>query len=200
MALNKKKLAAILEKKLKDDKTFQNALKIMEANSDGGKIWLIGGAVYQNLANRLYGRDNSPKDYDFILENKNEEIMVPFGWTKQNSSLNGHRLIESFGEGIIDFVSLDEVYSINQRHMTPHISNFLSGTPLNIQSMAYEVHDKTLEGHEGIDSLEKKLVRAYNLEMAKEYAQMKNSNVNKYIVYIAKKINFTAELLNRKKI
>ncbi|MBU2523368.1 MAG: hypothetical protein KKE23_03715 [Nanoarchaeota archaeon] len=195
MALNKKELCTILGNALKNDKSFERALMIVGANSFNGNIWIIGGFVYQTLANQIYGTDHILKDYDFIVQNPMARVAGPPGWTVQRGTQNYPKLIQSSGEMIIDFIPLNEIYSIKKRNLKPTIQNFLSGTPLDIQSIAYEVNNKTLEGDLGIQSLENKIVRINNFQMAAEYINMKNGGMNKYLSNIATNLDFKAELV-----
>ena len=62
---------------IEEDSKYKEAKEIVLLNSSGD-IWLVGGRVYRNLANILYGI-LIPKstDFDFIIETQNQEIFLP---------------------------------------------------------------------------------------------------------------------------
>lgn len=195
MKLNNKELENILDKKLSEDVNFKRVSMIVRANSFSEDIWLIGGKVYQTLANEIYGVQGSSKDYDFIVKNPVPSVSCPPNWKMEVSTLGCPRMIQHSEDLFIDFIPLTEIYSIKKRFLEPTINSFLSGTPLDIQSMAYNLKTKTIEGDLGIRSLENRTVKINNLEMAKDYSIMKKIEINNYLSNIAKNINFKAELI-----
>ena len=66
------------------DKNYLETLKIVKNNSSG-KVWLIGGAVYGYL---LFGKNANVKDYDYLVKNQNEAVVIPNGYKLKTSSLN----------------------------------------------------------------------------------------------------------------
>lgn len=73
-----KKLTEIVDGEIFSDLDFQEALEIGRKNSHG-KIWLIGGFLYKNLAHSLYGSKKSTKDFDLVIEDPKSNLVLPRG-------------------------------------------------------------------------------------------------------------------------
>jgi len=186
-------LTEILQRRFTPD--FREQLEIVRRNSRG-KIWVIGGFVYKTLASELYGREIKTKDVDFLVENPNPEIVLPEGWKITLNHFGNPKFIPPDGKEKPDFVPLARVYSILKRRLPPEIENYLSGTPLNVQSIAYEV-DGRIIGDAGISALEKRVVAVHNLDMAKDVAYwIYNKTVNDIIKKAADELGFQAEYPN----
>ncbi|HII15229.1 MAG TPA: hypothetical protein HA362_02855, partial [Nanoarchaeota archaeon] len=72
---------------------FDEGLDIAKANSSG-RMWLVGGAVYRSIANRLYGTPLPDKtDLDFAVESAAEEFKLPGGWELKTTRLGGPRFV-----------------------------------------------------------------------------------------------------------
>lgn len=165
---NKKALEKIIQAKIEHDTEYQEALSMAKKNSSG-KIWLIGSLVYKTLANELWGCDLPPKDFDFVVENIKEDLILPEGW---KAVINTHGNPKLSNRDIeIDLISLSNIHSIKERGLEPDINNFLSGTPLTIQSMVLDVEENALIGDIGIQSLLNKEISINNKE---EYEYAKN--------------------------
>ena len=133
---------------------------VMDNSSD--KVWLIGGSVYRNIAHILYGADKPEVDFDFIIERPKENIILPNGWKLgQNRYGNPKFLGSKFS---IDFVPLHNISSILRRKLAPSIENYLTGTPLNVQSIAYDVMKGRLAGNIGLKAIAEKIIRINNKE------------------------------------
>jgi len=188
MELKAEQLTEIF-KEVIHNKQAQQAIEIVRRNSQG-KIWIIGGFVYKSLARKLYGKPEAQsKDYDFIVEQPNSEIVLPEGWKRKLNHFGNPKFVGDFQ---IDFVPLRMVYSILRRKIPATIDNYLNGTPLNIQSIAYDSEGRII-GEVGISALERRVVAVNNLDMAKDIAWVFCKSVNDIIRKKAEELGFDAE-------
>jgi hypothetical protein len=169
-------------------KEFTEALDIVRKNSTG-KIWLIGGFVYRTIANQLYGAPKPDVDLDFIVEIPVQEFNMPVDWKIYRNSFGNPKLVN--GKKQIDYVPLRNVYSILQRNIEPTIENFLTGAPLTIQSIVYDVNANNVIGNIGINALQKRIVEINNLFFAEYAAQRKNKSLRAMIQEKADRLGFT---------
>jgi hypothetical protein len=168
---------------------YSEAVGIVKRNSSGN-IWLIGGMVFRTLASQLYGLPKPEVDFDFIVENANVQIILPKGWEERKNRFGNPKFVN--GEKQIDFVPLNNVYSITSRKLDPSIENFLSGTPLTIQAVVYDIINKRLIGERGIDAIKRKVVEVNDLQFAEYAAQKKEKSLNQYIREKADELGFTS--------
>lgn len=158
---NPQKLGNLLRKHLSENKIYLEALGIVKKNSIG-KVWLIGSGVYKKLLNLLYGSGYEIKDWDFIVTKITTSLKLENGWTAGESKHGNPKLKK--GDFVIDLISLDNIHSIKERSLEPKIANYLSGAPLSIQSIAFDVDEKELLGELGIQSILAKTVAINNKE------------------------------------
>ncbi len=167
---------------------FKEAVEIIRKSSKG-KAWLIGGFVFRSIIQDLYGIPMSKDvDLDFIIE-KPAEIKVPTNWKIGKNSYNNPKLIGPNYE--IDYVPLNNIHSIIRRGLDPTIENFLSGTPLNIQSIAYDIIDNAVVGNIGIQSISQKVIAVNNLEQAEHRAKLKGITLADLITDISNQLKFS---------
>lgn len=159
--MRKEKLEILLRNELADNKIYQEALKIAKKNSEG-HIWLIGGLVFRALAHHLYGSQFILNDVDFLVEKLNREIIVPKGWVVRKNKFGNPKLIKT--GVVIDLIPIETVYCIQSKNLEPNIENLLSGAPLTVQSIAFDIDKQTLIGNIGIESLINKTVGINNQE------------------------------------
>ena len=198
MELTAEHLSEVFKERTAKDLFFVDALSIVQNNSSG-EIWLIGGFLYRNLVNGSYGNCEKPaKDFDFIVENADESIVLPEGWRKALNTFGNPKFIGP-SEQEIDFVPLEKVYSIEKRKIkNPRIEDYLSGAPLNIHSIAYDVQEHRVIGDAGISALERKVVAVHHLEMAQDAAGIYETSVNDMIQKKSEELGFKAELVQEK--
>ena len=166
---------------------FKEAINIVNANSEGN-MWLIGGFVCRCIIQDLYKIPMSKDvDLDFIVE-KPAQIKLPLGWEKKENSYGNPKFVGPNYE--IDYIPLNSVHSIIRRNLKPTIENFLSGTPLNIQSIIYDVTNNKVMGDIGIKSIREKFIAVNDIEQAKHRAQKKGVNVSDLVLDIAKQFDF----------
>lgn len=193
MKINKKELLAIVHEKILQDENFNEALEITKKNSSG-KIWLIGGFLYRNIVNELYGTCKKvAKDFDLVVERANERIILPEGWKKRTNHFGNPELSNSRYE--IDFIPLDNIYYIKKNKLKPSIENHLKGSVFNVQYIAYDIFNKKIIGNIGIKAIEDRTVGVYNLEMLKYISKMHHKTANDMIREKADALGFRAELI-----
>jgi hypothetical protein len=173
---------------VKDNVDFKDAIKIIRKNSQGN-FWLIGGFVYRNIASLLYGVEKPAVDLDFIIENSTNELLLPNSWEKKFNRYGNLKFVRNDGLEI-DFVPLTNIHSIIRRGLPATIENFLTGTPLNIQSIVYDVKHNKVEGDIGIKALFEKKVFINNREQAKIYSMKKGKPINSIIKEKASSLGF----------
>ena len=192
MKLSHEKLIEIINNSILPDKDFQEALDIVRKNSSG-KIWLIGGFLYKNLAHGLYGSKKSTKDFDLIIENANTELFLPENWTEKENHFSSPKFIN--GKKQIDFIPLSNLYYIKTKSLVSNINNFLEGGGLNIHCLAYDIFEKEILGDIGIKALEQKIISVYNLEMLEYGAKIYGRTPNEIIKTKAEDLGFDARLI-----
>lgn len=175
------------KKNIETDVAFQQARGIVESNAQG-RVWLIGGTVYRSLSAILSGSVPKRTDFDFLVESANAEIQLPEGWSNEKNRFGNPKFVSE--EGSIDMVPLGNVISIYSRGLDPTVENFLSGTPLDVQSLAYDLRSKTIIGELGLRAVLSGTVGINDFEMAEESASRKSLSVREYLDQKAEYIGF----------
>ena len=167
-------------------KTFQNILAknpewpmVLDVvrQCTAGKIWLFGGYVYRNLAGRLYGIPVLRTDYDFATEVLRPTLNL-LGFVITKTSLGSPRLNKDDLQ--IEIIQLSNFVTIKRRGLEPTIENCLAGTPLTIQSIAYDIDDGVVLGDAAIQRLLTKVVFANNREELDVIAKLSGITVEEY--------------------
>lgn len=179
---------------IKNNIEFQEIMDIIQDNSCGD-FWLIGGFVYRSIANKLYGIKKPMVDLDFIVEKPIEKIVFPDSWSRTVNRYGNLKFIKNDGMEI-DFVPLENVHSIIRRGLSASIENFLTGTPLNIQSIAYDVKNKIIKGDIGTKAIAEQIVAVNDLEQAKIYSARKGKLINNIIQEKASSLGFKPILVS----
>lgn len=169
---------------------FLEILDLVKQNSMG-KIWIIGGFVYRNLAAALYGGNAYNYDIDFIVEERSESLKKISGW---NIEINNY--------GVPNYVRIGNRMSFTDikkvRRAVPlekfTIEEIITGTPLNIQSIAYGLSEYRIIGEKGIEALRNKVIRINNKEQAEFYAKRKSKDLGDIVIEKAKELGFNYEL------
>jgi len=193
MKIPSKYLSEIFKRISEEDESYKLSREIVLANSSEGNVWLIGGFVYGTLANFLYGTRRPAKDFDFIVENPNLEIVLPDSWTLCESRYKNPKFKSREME--IDFVPLARCHAIVKRNLPVTFDNYMKGNPLNIHSIAYNIKSEQVIGEVGISALEEKVVRVNDMEMAEDLARFYNTSINQIIRKKARELGFRAEFV-----
>ena len=166
---------------------FKEAIDIVKSNSEG-KIWLIGGFVCRCIIQDLYNvKMPEGVDLDFIVE-KTSQIKLPIGWEIRENSYGNPKFVGLKYE--IDCVPLNNIHSIIRRNLEPTIENFLLGTPLNVQSIVYDITNNIVVGDIGTRSIQEKIVSVNDIEQAKHRAKKKGVGVDDLVTDIAQQFGF----------
>ncbi len=169
------------------DRNYEEAVYFALHNSQG-RVWLIGGSVYKNLAHLLYNTPIAETDFDFIVEYADAKLRIPSGWELTKNHYGNPKIVGR--KYSIDFVPLDNIDSIIRRGLEPTIENFLTGTPLNVQSVVYGVLEKELIGSIGLKALAEKTVAPNDKEQLEIYAARKEKTKEEIIQKTAESLGF----------
>jgi len=169
------------------DRNYDEAVYFAMHNSQG-RVWLIGGTVYKNLAHLLYNTQRPEADFDFIVEYPDAKLRVPSGWEVRKNHYGNPKIVGK--KYSIDFVPLENIDSIIRRELTPTIENFLTGTPLTVQSVVYGVLEKKLIGEIGLRALADRAVAANDKEQLEIYASRKEKTPEEIIKKTADCLGF----------
>lgn len=179
-------------KAVKNSAEFNESVSLVKNNCQGG-AWLIGGFVFRNIADSLYGTGKPKVDLDFIVADPLKDIDLPRGWHRGLNRYGNPKLTKEDGTSI-DFVPLQSVHSIVRRQLPATIENFLSGTPLTIQSISYDINEHKIIGDIGTEALISKTVAVNDTQQAEIYAQKKKKSVSDIIQEKAKELGFSPHL------
>ncbi len=160
-------------------------------NNDWGKIYMIGRSVYQGTSMMAHEKVEVPPNLiHFATEKTPEKIELP-SWLSLKK-FNGSYLEIPIRDFSVKVTPLEKFRQISARHVLPYITHFLSGTPLNVHSLAFDMWDKKLIGDRGISAINTRTVAINNLETAKVIALQKRMSIEEMIERKARELNFTA--------
>ncbi|MBI2103161.1 hypothetical protein HYT55_04935 [Candidatus Woesearchaeota archaeon] len=174
---------------IQNSEEFREALDIAQKNSYG-YLWLVGGFLYRTVATELYGITKPVVDVDFVAEVIAEDFFIPEGWKKVKTTLGSPRFRSGLKQ--VDLIPLSGVHSIIHRNLQPTIENYLTGVPLTVQSLAYDIHEEKVIGERGIDALQQQVVEVNYLEGAQFEAQRKGLTLEALVKEKAFSLGFTA--------
>lgn len=169
---------------------FQEILNLVKINSEG-KIWVIGGFVYRNIAAKLNGCAPYDHDIDFIVEKKNETLKEVDGWHIENNDYNNPNYVNNRHR--TSFTELGKVHRTSGNKVRS-INDYVLETPFNVQSIAYDLETGNLIGEKGVRGLIDKTVKINCFGEAKYYAKIKNKPLNQIIQERAQELGFKAIL------
>ena len=178
---------ALFEKLVLQETSLQEAFDFVRKRSNGN-VWLIGGAVYRNIAHMLYRTEKAPHDFDFIVGSPKPQIALPMDWIQTTNKYGNPKFVSNALE--IDFVPLTTVHSIIRRGLEFSFVNYLTGTPLTIQSIGYNLITKKLEGDIGLHAVKTRTVGINNKEQAKIYEVKKGKSISEIIAEKARSLGF----------
>jgi len=193
----KSEFTLVFERFLRESPEFPEVFDIVKRNSQG-RIWIIGGFVYRNIIRNIYGELPTPIeiDIDFLIErsSKKRDLYAPSGWDLKITDYGNPYLLR--GKTRIDLNYLFSFHSIHARKLRPKFKHFFTGTPMDIQSIAYDLTDKSVgvHGWRGINAIKRKIVRINNLEEAKFEVKNKGISIEDLVSQKAEELNFNYEL------
>ena len=170
------------------DLIFIEVLDLVRQNAKG-KIWIIGGFVYKNLLNTLYGGNKIYNyDIDFIVEERNNILKEVSGWRIETNSYGSQNYVRDGNK--MSFTDIRKVIRVSGLK-NPTIEEFIKETPLNIQSIAYDLEENKIIGEKGIETLFTKVIKVNNVEQAKYYAERKGKGIEEIINEKTRELNFS---------
>jgi hypothetical protein len=178
---------------LDKDEQFLEVADII-LNNSLGKIWMIGGGVYRSISANLHGNELPAVDRDFIVENGMVSFELPSGWVVGRNRHGNPKFIQEKTNRSIDYVPINTIHSILARNLAPTIENYLTGTPLNVQSITYDVLSKQVIGDVGLHAISEKRVRVNNYAEAIHGSERKGMTLKEYIQKIADSLGFKADI------
>ena len=178
---------------LESSPEFEEAFNIAKKNSTG-KIWAIGSFVYKNIIKEIY-REKLQKlseiDIDFLVEGKPEGRMyIPRGWELRMTSYLNPYFLQKEKKIMVDLNFLSNIHSILTRNLEPILKHFLTGTPLTIQSLAYDCDKEVIFGNIGKSSIEQKRVEINNLNEAGFEAKKRGITLGELVKEKADELRF----------
>lgn len=184
----KDKFREIIKFYLKDP-VFIEVFNLVKINSEG-KVYLMGGFLYKNIANYLYGEKKVYNyDIDFFVDKRNNEILPVKGWKIEKNSYGHENYIRENNR--MSFTEIGK--SIRVSKIKPEtVESFIRETPLNIQSIAYDLEGDKIIGEEGINAIINKKICINNLGQASFYAERKGKTLEQIIEEKAREVGFTA--------
>lgn len=188
--MQEREIIKFFQEAISNDDRFSQAVAVVTANCQG-KFWLIGGGLFRKIVSRIYGSTQPPiKDYDFIIENPNSELVLPKGWQSSTNSFGNPKLI-SPDNLQVDFAYLSNLHQLRLRGLPPTIESYLTTTPLTVQSICFDFLEGRISGPIGIRAILTKTVEVNDLEWARWYAQKQNLTLEEYIKREADRLGFT---------
>lgn len=172
------------------DSVFLEILNLVKQNSTG-RIWIIGGFVYKNLVASLYGGEFYNYDIDFIVEQRDDVLKEVAGWQIQTNNYGSQNFVRKNNK--MSFTDIHKAIRVSGLK-NPTIEQFIEETPLNIQSIAYDLEENKLIGKKGIEALLSKTVKINNKQQAEFYAKLKGKELTEIIKEKAKELNFNYSL------
>jgi hypothetical protein len=169
------------------DPVFLEVLDLVKKNSRG-KIWIIGGFVYRNLVSALYGGDAYNHDIDFIVEERNDILTEVPGWQIQINKYGSQNYVKESNR--MSFTDIRKVIRVSGT-TNPTIEEFIEETPLNIQSIAYDLVENKLIGEKGIEAILHKTSSINNAGQAEFYAKRKGKDLDELIKEKARELHFS---------
>lgn len=190
--LGERELGEIYRKFLRRNQQFDEAYEIARKNSRGN-VWVIGGYLYRNLAKEIYGEESvcTPDitDIDFLFEGQIRDFYMPAGWELKFTDYGNPYFMR--GKERIDLNNLLTFSSILMRKLSPTLVHFLTGTPLNIQSVAYDCKaGKVIARRAGINALNCRTIRINNHETARDEARKRGISIEEMLKTKADELGF----------
>lgn len=185
--------SALFKRLIVDNPYFLHGVEIARANSTGD-LWVIGGFVYRHLAAELFHSKVFPSDIDFVASGpKPKKLHIPRGWDVNLNHYGTPKFKYSSQRNrySIDVSSMIGWDSIVRRNLQPTIENVLTGTPLTIQSIAYNVETEEIVGDIGINAILCKEVRVNNQIQADYYSMSRNISLGEFVKKKASSVGFT---------
>ena len=168
----------------------------MVKNNSVGEIWVVGGFVYRNIIRSLYNITTVREpDIYFMVEELQEKIKLPKNWQITSTGLGSPKLIRNDGL-IVDICPLSNMEYAIRKKLQPTMELYLMNTPLNIQSIAFNMNKNCIMGDIGIKAILERKVIVNNMEEAQALILRRKRfpSVNAFVRDKAEQIGFEAVL------
>jgi hypothetical protein len=147
--------------------------------------WLGGGFIYRNLLRMVHGLQQIPDaDLDVLVDTgkpgPKEPLNVPSGWMEEKTGFGCPRLITATGRQI-DYIYLDEIVDLRINKLEYTVENFLTITPLTIQSVIYNIEQQKLMGDLGIEAIANKEIKINFPRRARFAAKRRGMTMMEYL-------------------
>jgi hypothetical protein len=156
-----------------------------------GRVWLFGGGVYRPIISDTYLNRRASADFDFIAEHCVIEPVVPPGWSVKQNTMGGFKFKK--GELVIDLWSFDIHSSPKIDNKPWNINSVLKATPLNVQSIAYDLRTQNVIGAIGLKAIKAKVVKANFRPGLENYCTRKGITPEHYAKTKAESLGFHCE-------
>jgi hypothetical protein len=183
-----------------NNRDFAEALAIAKTNSGGKKIWAIGGLVYRNIVQGLYGRrPNQTYDFDFIVESPVpfEQLSVPSPWRVFRTGLGEPRFVS--GRKQLDLVPLDSAATSTGQsygHVTTmtidkKLESYFRRVPLTVQAVAYDVESQKIVGEIGAGAILDQKIKVNNLDECLSFCQRRRISIREFMTRKGETLQFS---------
>lgn len=176
---------------INSNEQYRVAFDIARANSVGN-VWLIGGGVYRTLAYLTYGVVSPSFDFDFIVEQQRPTLVLPSGWSEKRNRYGNLKLVSE--NMSIDLIPMDNIEHIVVRKIEPTFENLLAGTPLDVQSIGYNLGTREIIGEIGFGAINNKMVGVNDSEQLGIYAKKKDLRPERIIKDKASELGFRFDM------
>ena len=171
----------------KNKREFNESSEILKKNFPNG-AYLTGSYLYGNIVSKLYGKKQPTVELDYLVKEEINNLDLPENWTKLKDKEGKTKLIgPKYNIHImpINFYSIrPDIFNI--------LEDYLSRTPLSIQSMVYDINNEELVGENGIYSLDYRvLIPNMDFDLVRKIAKEKGKGPYEYIYDNAKKLGLS---------
>ncbi|MFP4523810.1 MAG: hypothetical protein ACLFO2_00645 [Candidatus Woesearchaeota archaeon] len=172
---------------IREDLEFRHAYNVARQNSL--KAYLVGDFLVRNIAHVLYGTSRPEHDVDLLVEGMDENLKLPPGWKEGQNRFGNPKIISA--TTVADIIPLENVDFIKRKGLEPSLDAYLTGVPLTIQSLAYDVENDELRGNVGLKALKERKVAVNNHYFADLTARKYGRFIEDYVQEQAQRLGFT---------
>ena len=176
------------------------ALALAEQVCPQGEQYLVGGAVYRNLAWHAYRAPRVPCDVDVLVRRIEYPLCVPRGWMVEfheygvRHASGPYEVRESEtvprflqGEVSVDIISLETLCGRDAA-----LKDYFACVPLSVQAMAIDVESRKVWGSVGVSALEYRRVWVNNRKEAIVRAGRRHVTLEQFVEERARSLGFAA--------
>src|SRR3989338_7042195 len=183
-----KNLSKIYTEFLKTSKVYKEVLRIVKLNNKN-RHWLIGGFVYRNLINLLYGTTlKKDIDIDILIEDWPKKYKTIEGWKIQSNFYGNPKFVKS--KQCLDLIPLKSLYHFKAQNLKPTVKNYLGCTRYSVESIVFDTKNKKIIGPIGIKSIFERKIAINNLSSAKLSSNNRKTPIKKLLSEKAKSLDF----------